>query len=54
MLVILRMNETQNVGMRDAHHAHVRAAPHAALLNRIRRRIENIHERHGAAGDAVR
>ena len=39
--------------MRDAHHAHVRAATHAALLHGVSRRIEDVHERHGAAGDAM-
>src|SRR5688572_31148461 len=40
--------------MRDAHHAHVRAATHATLLHRVGRGIEDVHERHGTAGDAVR
>ncbi len=53
MLIILGVNEAQDVRMSYAHHSHVGAPPHAALFHGIGRRIENIHERDGAAGDAV-
>ena len=53
MLIVLRVNEAQHVRMRDAHHAHVSATAHTALLHCVGRRVEDIHERHGAAGDSV-
>ncbi len=53
VLVVLGVNETQNVRMRDAHHAHVGAPTHATLLHRVSGRVEDVHERHGTAGYAV-
>src|SRR5438132_11302144 len=54
VLIVLRVNETQNVRMRPAYHAHVCATAHAALLYGVGRRVADIHERDGAAGDAMR
>src|SRR5215213_6922113 len=40
------MDEAQHVRMRNAHHAHVRAASHAALLHNVRHLVDDVHERH--------
>src|SRR6185436_189442 len=48
------MNETQHIGMRDAHHSHVCTAPHTALLHDISHLIDDIHERHWTRSDTHR
>ena len=53
VLIVLGMNESQHVGMRDAHHAHIRPATNAALLHSVGCRIENIHKRHRPARHPV-
>ena len=54
VLIVLGMNETQHVRMRDAHHAHVGAATDATLLHDISHLIDDVHERDGAGSNAAR
>ena len=43
----LALHEFEDIGMVDAQDAHVGTAPHAALFDRIRRGVEDFHERDG-------
>src|SRR5262245_34693648 len=51
-LVILRVNKTQNVRMRNTQDAHVRTAPDAALLNDLGRLVDDVHETDRTTRDA--
>src|SRR5512145_1984685 len=48
------MDETQHVGMCNAHHSHVRAASHTTLLHDISHLIDNVHERDWTRSNAGR
>ncbi len=54
MLIVLRVNEPQNVRVRNAHHSHVRAASHASLLHDIGDLVDDVHERHWTRSNARR
>ena len=50
----LRVHELEDVGVLGGEDGHVRAAPHAALLDDLGRGVEDAHERDRPARDAVR
>lgn len=54
VLVVLGVDEAEQVRVVNPHDAHVRAAPDAALLHRVGRRVKDVHERDRARSDAVR
>src|SRR4051812_34326059 len=53
MLIILRVNETQHIGMSDTHHSHIGAASHASLLHDIGNLIHDVHEGHWPRGNTA-
>jgi hypothetical protein len=52
--VELQRDELENVGVIDAEHPHVRAAAGAALLDRLGRDVEDLHQRDRSARGAAR
>jgi hypothetical protein len=51
--VFLEADEADHVRVIDPHHAHVRAAPEGALLDRVGHRGEHLQEREGPLGGAA-
>src|SRR6185503_10070322 len=44
-LIILGMNESKDIRMRDRQDAHVGPTPHTALFDRLGHRVDDLHER---------